>query len=145
MTVKLRDGIYWSDGVEFTADDVVYTVQTQIDHPGMSWSAPFSVNVASVESPDRNTVVFNLKKPNSRFHTLFTVRWNAAWIMPKHVFEKVEDPLAFNNNPPVSLSAYVLHSYDPVASGSIWKLRDDWQRTTIGMTVKEAPSVKYVV
>ena len=25
MTVKLRRGIYWSDGVEFTADDVVYT------------------------------------------------------------------------------------------------------------------------
>ena len=22
MTVKLRQGIYWSDGVEFTADDV---------------------------------------------------------------------------------------------------------------------------
>ena len=58
-------------------------------------------------------MVFNLKAPNSRFHTLFTVRWNAAWIMPKHVFEKVEDPLAFANNPPVSLSAYVLHSYDP--------------------------------
>src|SRR5690349_23788601 len=24
MTVKLRKGIYWSDGVEFTADDVLY-------------------------------------------------------------------------------------------------------------------------
>jgi peptide/nickel transport system substrate-binding protein len=145
MTVKLRDGIFWSDGVEFTADDVVYTVRTQIDHPGMSWSAPFSVNVASVESPDRNTVVFNLKKPNSRFHTLFTVRWNGAWIMPKHVFEKVEDPLKFNNNPPVSLSAYTLHNYDPGGQWFIWKLRDDWQRTSVGMTLKEAPSVKYVV
>src|SRR6185369_1425789 len=26
MTVKLRKGIYWSDGVEFTANDVIYTV-----------------------------------------------------------------------------------------------------------------------
>ena len=26
MTVKLKEGIYWSDGVEFTADDVAYTV-----------------------------------------------------------------------------------------------------------------------
>lgn len=31
MTVKLRDGIYWSDGVEFTSDDVVYTVQAQME------------------------------------------------------------------------------------------------------------------
>jgi peptide/nickel transport system substrate-binding protein len=145
MTVKLREGIYWSDGVEFTADDVVYTVETQIEHPGMGWSAPFTVNVDSVEAPDRNTVVFHLKAPNSRFHTLFTVRWNAAWIMPKHVFETVQDPLAYGNNPPVSLSAYVLHSYDSAGNWVIWKLRDDWQRTSIGMTLTEAPQVKYVV
>jgi peptide/nickel transport system substrate-binding protein len=145
MTVKLREGIFWSDGVEFTADDVIYTVETQIANPGMSWSAPFTVNVESVEAPDPRTVVFNLKAPNSRFHTLFTVRWNAAWIMPKHVFETVEDPLAFPNNPPVSLSAYVMQSYDTAGQWVIWKLRDDWQRTSIGMTLDEAPAVKYVV
>tara|TARA_R110002124_G_scaffold114535_37_gene269572 strand:- start:592 stop:2490 length:1899 start_codon:yes stop_codon:yes gene_type:complete len=145
MTVKLREGIYWSDGVEFTADDLVYTVQTQIDHPGMGWSAPFTLNVASMEQPDRNTVIFHLKQPNSRFHSTFTVRWNAAWIMPKHIFEKVEDPLAFNNNPPVSLSAYVLNSYDKGGNWAIWKLRDDWQRTSIGMLQDAAPDVKYVV
>ena len=145
MTVKLKEGIYWSDGVEFTSADVAYTVQTQIDHPGMGWSAPFTVNVKSVETPDRDTVIFHLKAPNSRFHTLFTVRWNAAWIMPKHVFEKVEDPLKFANNPPVSLSAYVLNSYDPAGQWAVWKLRDDWKRTSIGMTLDEAPAVKYVV
>ena len=145
MTVKLREGVFWSDGVEFTADDLVYTVQTQIDHPGMGWSAPFTLNVASMDQPDRNTVVFHLKAPNSRFHTLFTVRWNAAWIMPKHVFEKQADPLAFNNNPPGALSAYVLNSYDKGGNWAIWKLRDDWQRTTIGMTQPDAPQVKYVV
>src|SRR3984893_4686588 len=28
MTVKLRKGIFWSDGAEFPADDVGYTIQT---------------------------------------------------------------------------------------------------------------------
>ena len=28
MTVKLRSGLYWSDGVEFTADDVLFTINT---------------------------------------------------------------------------------------------------------------------
>jgi peptide/nickel transport system substrate-binding protein len=144
MTVKLRRGIYWSDGVEFTSADVAYTVQTQIDHPGMNWSAAFMINVAGIDVPDRDTVVFRLKAPNSRFHTLFTVRWNAAWIMPRHIFEKVEDPLKFANNPPVSLSAYVLNSYDKLGNWTIWKLRDDWKRTSIGMDWGE-PSVKYVV
>ena len=36
MTVKLRPGIYWSDGVEFTADDVVFTINTHLDTNGSS-------------------------------------------------------------------------------------------------------------
>src|SRR5204863_530883 len=113
MTARLRRGIHWSDGVEFTAADVVHTVATQIKHKNMRWSAALTLTVDAMETPDPFTVVFKLKKPNSRFHALFTVRWNAIWIMPKHVFEKVEDPLKFDFNKPVSLGAYVLHNYDP--------------------------------
>ena len=142
MTVKLRKGIYWSDGVEFTADDVVYTVKTQMDHPGMVWSAAFSVQVASVEATDPYTVVFKLKKPNSRFHAIFTVRWNGAWIMPKHVFEKVADPVRYDNANPVSLGAYKLKAYDPQGKWYTWEKRDDWQRTSLARFGEPAP--KYV-
>jgi len=83
MTTKLRSGIFWSDGVEFTADDVMSTVMTQIKNPGMRFSAVLTSTVASVDAPDPYTVVFKLKKPNSRFHTNFTVRWNAIWIYAK--------------------------------------------------------------
>ena len=34
MTVNLRDNIYWSDGEQFTADDVVFTVETQMNTRG---------------------------------------------------------------------------------------------------------------
>ena len=142
MTVKLRPGIFWSDGVEFTSADVVFTAELHMKTNGMRWSAPFQINVASVSAPDRNTVVFKLKKPNSRFHALFTVRWNAVWMMPKHVFEKVADPLKFDFNKPVSLGAYVLHSYDPNGKWFIWQMRDDWQRTTLGRYGQPGP--KYV-
>ena len=129
MTVKLRPGIYWSDGVEFTADDVVFTTNTHLNTNGLVRSAQFQLNVASIEAPDPYTVVFKLKKPNSRFHSLFTVRWNAAWMMPKHVFEG-KDPLKFDFNPPVSLGPYTLHSYDPNGQWFTWQKREDWQRTS---------------
>jgi ABC-type transport system substrate-binding protein len=64
MTVKLRKGIYWSDGVEFTAADVVYTVETHLNTKGLRWSAPIQVNVAAISAPDPYTAVFRLKKPN---------------------------------------------------------------------------------
>lgn len=143
MTVKLRKGIFWSDGVEFTAADVVYTVETQIKNPAMRWGAVFNLNVDSVSAPDPNTVVFKLKKPNSRFHAVFTVRWNGAWIMPKHIFEKVADPLKFDFAKPISLSAYVMKSYDPDGKWYVWQLRDDWQRTSLGRFGKPGP--KYLV
>jgi peptide/nickel transport system substrate-binding protein len=145
MTVKLRQGIYWSDGVPFSADDVLYTVQTHLKNNGLRWSAPIQVNVASIEAPDPYTVVFKLKKPNSRFHALFTVRWNAMWIMPKHVFEKAADPAKFDFNPPVVLGSYTLHSFDPNGKWFIWHRRDDWQRTTIARFGKPGPTyVAYI-
>jgi peptide/nickel transport system substrate-binding protein len=144
MTVKLRPGTYWSDGVEFTADDVVFTAETHMNTDGMTRSASYQLNVESVEAPDPYTVVFNLKQPNSRFHALFTVRWGAAWMMPKHVFEG-KDPLTFNFNPPVSLGAYTLRGYDPNGQWFTWQKREDWERTTIARFGEPGPQyVTYV-
>ena len=143
LTVKLRQGVMWSDGVEFTADDVKYTVDLQMSDPGFNMSARFSSAIANVETPDKYTVIFNLKKPNARFHALFSVRWNAAWIMPKHVFEKQADPKAFDFNPPVSLGPYVLNSFDPNGAWYIWEKRKDWDKTAMAQWGEPAP--KYVI
>lgn len=139
MRVKLRRGLYWSDGVEFSSADVKATVDVQIKNPGMRFSAVLANNVAAVEAPDAETVIFRLKKPNSRFHANFTVRWGAIWILPKHVFDKVDDPVKFDFNKPVSLSAYTLHSFDPDGKWYIWQLREDWQRTSLGRHGKPGP------
>jgi peptide/nickel transport system substrate-binding protein len=131
MTVKLREGLYWSDGVEFTADDLYYTVDLIKNTPGLSNQGLFDGSIDHMEQPDRNTVVFYLKAPNSRFHAAFTVRWGAQYIMPKHIFEQVEDPVAFTFNPPVSLGAYTLRDFDPNGQWYLWERREDWQRTSV--------------
>ncbi|WP_163264278.1 ABC transporter substrate-binding protein [Chelativorans alearense] len=143
MTVHLREGILWSDGEEFTADDVVFTVETQMKTPGMVWSAPFSEYVESVEAVDDYTVHFTLKEPNSRFHSNFSVRWNAAWIMPEHIFSKVEDVTAYDFNPPVGLGPYTLHSFDPNGYWYIWEKREDWDKTALAQWGEPGP--KYVI
>ncbi len=139
MTVKLRKGIYWSDGVEFTADDVIYTVDTQKNTKGMAYTGQFSTYVDSMEKPDNYTVVFHLTKPNSRFHGLFTVRWSACFIMPKHDFEKQPDVVAYKFNPPLSLGPYTLKDYDPNGNWYLWQRREDWQRTTLARFGEPAP------
>ena len=146
MTVKLRSGIAWSDGVEFTADDVVYTVQTLMaDAGGFNDGARMAANVDTVAAPDKTTVVFKLKKPNSRFHAAFTVRWSATWIMPKHVFEKQAKPSKYDFNPPVCLGSYTLKSFDPNGTWFIWQKRADWQKTTLARFGEPGPNyVAYI-
>lgn len=140
MTVKLRDGLKWSDGEPFTADDVVYTVKTHMDTDGLYWSAPIQLNVDEISAPDPQTVVFKLKKPNSRFHIIFTVRWNALWMMPEHIFAAAGDPLKFNFNPPVCLGPYTLLSYDPNGKWFTWQKRDDWQDTSVARFGEPGPT-----
>jgi peptide/nickel transport system substrate-binding protein len=131
MTVNLRDDIYWSDGEQFTADDVVFTVQTQMNTPGMDWSGQFSTQVETVEAVDDQTVHFTLQNPNSRFHSIFSVRWNGAWIMPEHIWSAVENPIEYDFADPVGLGPYVLHSFDPNGNWYIWQKREDWDRTSV--------------
>ena len=52
MTAKLKQGIYWSDGVEFTADDVVFTVEKHKATPGLSQNGAYNAQVETVEAPE---------------------------------------------------------------------------------------------
>jgi peptide/nickel transport system substrate-binding protein len=143
MTIKLREGIYWSDGVPITADDVVFTIDLHVRTPGLLYHGPMAEFVDKVYKTDDHTVVVELKGSNSRFHTHFLDRWGCLRIMPKHIFEKVEDPLAFEFNPPVSSGPYVLYDYDPAGFWTLWERREDWERTPTGMLYGE-PKPKYV-
>jgi peptide/nickel transport system substrate-binding protein len=155
MTVKVRQGLYWSDGVEFTADDVYYTVDTIMKTKGLGYNGLFAGNIDKLEQPDKYTVVFHLKTPNSRFHSSFTVRWGACYIMPKHIFEKEKDLVAFKFNPPVSLGAYTLKDSDPNGKWFLWERREDWKRTSVArlgdvavkyaMYIDPGPSDKRVI
>jgi len=144
MTVKLRKGMYWSDGVEITADDIIYDVELVKATEGMSYHTEFSIYVNKVYKTDNYTVVFELKEPNSRFHTFFLDRWGAFRPFPKHIFEKAEDPLTFTFNPPVSSGPYVLKDYDPAGYWTLWELRKDWDKTPTG-TLYGKPKPRYVL
>ena len=144
MTIKLRKGCYWSDGVEITADDIVYGIETTMKHPGMAYHDQFNLYVNKVYKTDDYTVIIELKEPNSRFHANFIDRWGAWRPFPKHIFEKVDDPVLFDFNPPVSSGPYVLKDYDPSGYWVLWEKREDWERTPTGILYGE-PKPKYVL
>jgi peptide/nickel transport system substrate-binding protein len=145
--VPLRQGVYWSDGIEFTADDVIFTLDTYFNHRDKLtyFGVPVITNyVKSYEKVDDYTVRIETVKPAYDFVTTLGVyTWGSAFnIVPKHVFEKVEDLTAFKNEYPVTLGAYTLKSYDPNGQWHLWERREDWDRSATAPLGMPAP--KYV-
>ncbi len=144
VEIPLREGVTWSDGTPFTAEDVVFTVELLMNTPGFNNHAFFAENVELVYKLGNYRVGFDLKQPNSRFHTTFLDRWGCTWIMPKHIFETVEDPVMFEFNPFVGCGPYKLHSYDPAGYWTVWEKREDWANSPTGILYGE-PEPTYIV
>jgi len=144
MEIPLREGITWSDGTPFTADDVVFTVELLMNTPGFNNHAFFAENVELVYKLGDYRVGFDLKQANSRFHTTFLDRWGCTWIMPKHIFETVADPVMFEFNPFIGCGPYKLHSYDPAGYWTVWEKRADWANSPTGVLYGE-PEPTYIV
>jgi peptide/nickel transport system substrate-binding protein len=144
VTIPLREGVAWHDGEPFTSADVVFTVETVMAFDGFNSHNFYVDNVASVSAPDDYKVVFELTQSNSRFHTTFLDRWGCAWIMPKHIFEGVKDPVTFEFDPFVGTGPYKLHSYDPAGYWTIWEKREDWDKSPAGILFGE-PKPQYIV
>ncbi|MCK4640113.1 MAG: hypothetical protein KAU06_02145 [Candidatus Marinimicrobia bacterium] len=99
LTFHLRTDVLWHDNKPFTAADVVYSYQLQIN-PDVAWDGiSYKDNIASVQSPDDSTVVFSFHKKS------LSMLMDAieGYIVPKHILkhdppEKMHES-TFNRHP----------------------------------------------
>ena len=144
--IKLREGLYWSDGVEITTDDFAYTVDLVLKTKEFPYSGFLSRVIKSYQVIDKYTVEIETVNPEPRLgYTLGVTVWGDAFrLIPKHIFEKQSDPAKFDFYPPVSSGPYVLKDVDPNGYWWLWEKREDWQRTDVGMIAGE-PKPKYIL
>ena len=137
IDVKIREGAKWSDGVDFTAHDVKFTIDmVRNNAPDMNRSTHWNDMISEVVVHDDYNMTIHLSRPDPRF---FQVQFGFGWenhtpIVPKHVWEN-EDPLTFNNYDPekgwpLGTGAYRLALSTPEVQ--IYDRRDDWWASEIG-------------
>lgn len=149
VTVKLRDGVTWSDGEAFDAEDVIYTLEMlKSESPGMLFSSAIDEWVETAEAPDPLTVVLTLKKPGPRWPQDFLATGQASRlvILPEHIWAD-KDGSDFANFDlekgwPVGTGPYKLVGSTP--SAATFDLRDSWWAVDAGM-VDEMPKVERIV
>lgn len=143
-TLKLRQGIEWSDGKPLTADDVTFTYGDMLlgDKGADLGGSGFQEWVKSVEKSDDLTVVFNLNKPNPRFQLdYFSVKiWGGFSIMPKHIWEG-QDWLTFKNNPPIGTGPYTLAGNNDDGTEFNYVRNDNWWGAKSGWMPLPAPKM----
>jgi peptide/nickel transport system substrate-binding protein len=83
-TFQLEEGVKWHDGEDFTADDVVFSVDTFLreTHPRLRVSLE---HMESVTAEGPHTVVFKLKQPFGPFLGIFEV--GTMPMIPRHIYE----------------------------------------------------------
>jgi peptide/nickel transport system substrate-binding protein len=96
ITFTLRDSVKWSDGEPFTADDVAFTFDLQKELlGGLEY-------LDSVEAIDDRTVDFTFNTPFTP--GLYEV--GQQIIIPKHIWETIDDPANETNPTPVGTGPY---------------------------------------
>lgn len=104
-SVKLtaRTDVKWNDGKDFSADDIAFTYQMLIDYPALDNTA------LGLEKVEENGDAVTLTFESSAFSKLDKVLHKS--IVPKHVWEKVDDPTSFKNENPVGTGPYTLKQF----------------------------------
>lgn len=108
LTLNLRHGVKWHDGVPFTAADVKWTLENvwKKYHPR---NQALFLNANRVDTPDDYTVVIHFSQPS--LAVLSSLNGNGAQVLPKHLYENTDILKNPYNNKPVGTGPFIFKEW----------------------------------
>ncbi|MGC8851704.1 MAG: ABC transporter substrate-binding protein [Minisyncoccia bacterium] len=115
-TIYLKENVLWHDGVPFTSDDVVFTIES-IQNPLIKSPLYLSWQGVIVEKINNSVVRFHLSNPYEPFLQQLTLK-----IIPKHIWEDINPYQIYYNEyniKPIGTGPYLFNSLEKDKKGNI--------------------------
>ncbi|MDY6917932.1 MAG: ABC transporter substrate-binding protein [Chloroflexota bacterium] len=121
---QLREGVTWHDGEAFDADDVAFTIEYVKAHPLPFVTLIGPTGVSEVEVIDDYSIKLYLEQPYAPFLTDVA---GTMVILPRHVWESVDDPATFTEPQAViGTGPFTLADYSKEHGTYLYKAYEDY-------------------
>ncbi|WP_207540105.1 ABC transporter substrate-binding protein [Sabulicella rubraurantiaca] len=138
---KLREGVKWHDGRDFTAEDVAFTVTRAPNVPNSPGGfGGFLRSIERTEVVDRHTIRFRTHYPNP----ILPTEMASIFIISKHVGEGASTEDYNTGRAAIGTGAYRLSSYRPgdrtelVRNEEFWGEKEPWARVSYRFVANDA-------
>lgn len=111
VTLRLKEGMLWSDGEPVTAEDIKFTIEWVLNPDNTATARGSYESISSVEVQDDLTALVQFHDPNPFWFEPFTGYTNGP-LYPKHVLEVEGAHDDFVTNP-IGTGAYKVESFTP--------------------------------
>jgi peptide/nickel transport system substrate-binding protein len=137
LTFTIRQGVKWSDGQAFTANDVVFTFNMLKQYPGADGNGLWNhLSSVAVSPSDPNSVVMTFSSADPPLLPFI----EGTYIVPQHIWSTVGDPTKFVNPNPVGTGPMMLKSFTPQLITYV-KNPNYWQADKVQVDELDYPAV----
>ncbi|MCD8231421.1 MAG: ABC transporter substrate-binding protein [Clostridiales bacterium] len=116
-TLKVKEGVLFSDGTELTAEDVAFSIEHLMDLETASSYAALFASVESVEATDTYEVTITLSQPDTAFEISLTY----CYVFSKAAYEEAGDAFGSAEGGVIGTGAYQLEAWDQGVSTTLVK------------------------
>ena len=121
-TLEIVDGVTFHDGTPLTSEDIKYSLELYRDTADFPYMPSYPDVFVDIEAPSPTQLVITTEEPVGNFES----RMLFMYVLPKHIWEAQDDPIAFENEEMVGSGPFELASYEQGVSMELDANTDYW-------------------